>query len=162
VCPTMCVCVFRPLELTLYASLLMCQAREIFEKGIDVDPQYAPLYHALAELEARVFNIDGLSKLNKRAAAFFNNNALQPPPLSSETWGAKIKAGRSRDVPKGVTALAQRIVEEDGNDRILEDTDPSSFIDRMSSSLMEEGLVGQLLRMDTFKNFTDGEEMSVE
>jgi hypothetical protein len=110
-------------------------------------------------LEARVFNIDGLSKLNKRAAAFFNNNALEPPPLSSETWGAKIKAGRSRDVPKGVTALAERIVEEDGNDRVLEDTDPSSFIDRMSSSLMEEGLVGQLLRMDTF---TDGEEMSTE
>jgi hypothetical protein len=160
VCLTMCVCVFSgrwTLPLTLH--FLNCQAREIFEKGIDVDPQYAPLYHALAELEARVFNIDGLSKLNKRAAAFFNNNALQPPPLSSETWGAKIKAGRSRDVPKGVTALAERIVEEDGNDRVLEDTDPSSFIDRMSSSLMEEGLVGQLLRMDTF---IDGEEISLE
>jgi hypothetical protein len=137
----------------------MYQAREIFEKGIEVDPQYAPLYHALAELEARVFNIDGLSKLNKRAAAFFNNNALKPPPLSSETWGAKIRAGRSRDVPKGVTALAQRIVEEDGNDRGVEDTDPSSFLDRMNSSLMEEGLVGQLLRMDTS---TDGEVKSVE
>jgi hypothetical protein len=61
--------------------------------------------------------------------------------------------------PKGVTALAERIVEEDGNDHVLEDTDPSSFLDIMSSSLMEEGLVGQLLRMDTF---TDGEEMSLE
>jgi hypothetical protein len=135
-------------DLNLDALLFMCQAREIFEKGIEVDPLYAPLYHALAELEARVFNIAGLSKLNKRAAKFFNNNALEPTSSSSEAWGTKIKAGRSRDVPKGVAALAERIVEEDGDDRIQEGTDPNSFLNRMNSSLMEDGLVGQLLQMD--------------
>jgi hypothetical protein len=125
------------------------QAREIFEKGIEVDPLHAPLYHALAELEARVFNIEGLSKLNKRAAQLFNSNALQPPPFSSEAWGTKIRAGKSRDIPKGVAALAQRIVEEDGNELALDETDPSSFIDRMSSTLYDDGLVDQLLNMDS-------------
>jgi tetratricopeptide (TPR) repeat protein len=150
---------YRALGNSLVSRGKISEAREVFEKGIEVDPHHAPLYHALAELEARVFNIDGLSKLNKRAAKFFNNNALEPPPASSETWGAKIRAGRSAVVPKGVTALAQRIVEEDENDRVLEDTNPTSFLDRMSSSLMEEGLVGELLRMDTS---TDGEVKSVE
>lgn len=124
------------------------EAREIFEKGIEVDPVHAPLYHALAELEARVFNIEGLAKLNKRAAQLFNNNALEPPAFSSAAWGAKIKAGRSRDIPKGVAALAQRIVEDDGYEVILDDADPDSFIDSMSSTLYEDGLVGQLLNMD--------------
>lgn len=124
------------------------EGREIMEQGIEVDPMYAPLYHSLAELEARVFNIEGLAKLNKRAASIFNTNALEPAPSSSDTWGSKIRAGRSRSVPKGVTALAQRIVEEDGPGLRSFDAEPSTFLDGlMSSSLLEECIIGDLLEI---------------
>jgi Tfp pilus assembly protein PilF len=126
------------------------EAREILEEGMEVDPMYAPLYHSLAELEARVFNLEGLNKLNKRAASIFNSNALDPAPSSSEIWGSKIRAGRSRIIPKGVAALAQRIVEEDVIEPSFIDSDPETFLDQMmsSSNLLEDGLVGQLLNME--------------
>jgi hypothetical protein len=66
---------------------------------------------------------------------------------------------RSHRVPRSRRLLLLPLTLRLPNDRVLEETDPSSFLDRMSSSLVEEGLVGQLLRMDTF---TDGEEMSLE
>ena len=88
------------------------QAREVFEKGMEVNPLHAPLYHSLAELEARVFNVEGLAALNERASKLFNNNALEPPKSSSKAWGAKIRAKRSRKLPEGVAALAQKIVDE--------------------------------------------------
>lgn len=119
------------------------EAREIFEKGIEVDPTHAPLYHSLAELEAQVFNVEGLSKLNKRAQKVFNTNALEPPVSSSEAWGAKIRAERSRSIPRGITALADRIVEEDGIES--SSGDPDAFLDSVTSNILEDGLVGQLL-----------------
>ena len=125
------------------------EAREIYEKGIEVDPLYASLYHSLAELEARVCNLEGLSKLNKRAAEVFNTNVLEPPALASEVWGSKIRAGRRRSVPREVAALAERISDEEGEDRLTEDGDPDSFLDNMSTSLLEHGLVSQLLSMDS-------------
>lgn len=135
------------------------EAREILEQGITVDPRHAPLYHSLAELEARVCNVDGLASLHKRASEIFNTNALEPPPTSSDLLGAKIRANRSRAIPKGLAAIAQRIVEEDGategndgEDDIEvseEDADPSAFLDKMGSSLLddEEEFVGRLLGM---------------
>jgi len=125
------------------------EAREIYEQGINVDARYAPLYHSLAELEARVFNVDGLAALHKRAAAIFNTNALEPPATSSELLSAKIRANRSRHVPKGVAALAQRIVDDDGiSDLTSDGADPdASLLDTMSASLLEEdGFVSDLLR----------------
>lgn len=125
------------------------EAREIMEKGIEVDPMCAPLYHSLAELEATVFNIEGLAKLNKRAASIFNTNALEPAPSSSEIWGTKIRAGRSRGVPSGVAALAQRIAEEDRLKLSACDAEAFTFLDGlMSTSLLEDGLVGNLLQID--------------
>jgi tetratricopeptide (TPR) repeat protein len=123
------------------------EAREVMEKGIDVDPLHAPLYHSLAELEARIFNIEGLAKLNKRAASIFNANAMQPSPRSSEAWGSKIRAGRSREIPKGVAALAQRIVEDDATDPLYTYSDTEQFLDGMisSTSLLEDDLVDELL-----------------
>lgn len=137
------------------------EAREIYEQGMKVDPRHAPLYHSLAELEARVFNVEGLSILHKRASAIFNTNALEPPPNSSELLSAKIQANRSRTIPKGVAALAQRIVEEDGRSSSnsngngngsddhsldLEDLNPSAFLD--------EEFVGELLTIDDNRDKT--------
>jgi hypothetical protein len=130
------------------------QAREVFEKGIEVNPLHAPLYHSLAELEARVFNLGGLATLNKRAAKFFNNNALVPSLSSSEAWGTKIRSGRSRNLPKGVAALAQKIVDDEedstwmGGDEYK--LDPMITLDKMSAHAMEDDLVRDLLGVDAF------------
>ena len=138
---------YNALGAALLREMKIGEAREIYEKGLEVDPQFAPLYHSLAELEAQVFNVEGLAKLNKRASEVFNANALEPPATSSEVWGSKIRAGRSRSVPREVTALAERIVDEDGEESDADD-DPSSFLDRMSSNLLENGVVGNLLNME--------------
>mmetsp|Transcript_39221 Transcript_39221/g.42516 ORF Transcript_39221/g.42516 Transcript_39221/m.42516 type:complete len:499 (+) Transcript_39221:623-2119(+) len=50
------------------------EARQVYEQGIAVNPLYAPLYHSLAELEAQLFNLAALSKLNKRTNALFTQN----------------------------------------------------------------------------------------
>ncbi|KAJ8601861.1 hypothetical protein CTAYLR_002671 [Chrysophaeum taylorii] len=42
-------------------------ARTILDRGIDEAPRDARLWHAAAQLEARLGNLDGLAKLNKRA-----------------------------------------------------------------------------------------------
>ena len=131
------------------------QAREILERGIEVNPLHAPTYHSLAELEARVFNVEGLAKLNRKAAEVFNSNALEPSPTSSQAWGTKIRARRSNDVPKGVAALAEKIVEEDGSEDsslpLDADLDPFAALENMGNSLMEDELVGDILQT----NITD-------
>lgn len=134
------------------------EAREIFEKGIEVDPMHAPLYHNLAELEARVFNVEGLAKLHKRASKFFNANVNEPSNSSSEVYGTKLRANRTRHIPKGVALLAQRIVEEEpvstSDLDLTVDSDQTSFLDKMNSNLLEDGLIKQLL------SFEDQEEVS--
>jgi len=67
------------------------EAREIYEKGIETNPMYAALYHSLAELEARICNLDALARLNKRTNELFNNNAMEPSPRSYEALETKIK-----------------------------------------------------------------------
>jgi hypothetical protein len=127
------------------------QAREVFEKGIEVNPLHAPLYHSLAELEARVFNLEGLATLNKRAAKFFNNDALVPPPSSSEAWGTKIRSGRYRNLPEGVAALAQKIVDEENSLWVGGDgykLDPMTTLDKLSARAMEDDLISDLLGVD--------------
>jgi tetratricopeptide (TPR) repeat protein len=86
-------------------------ARQIMEEGLEIDPTHAPLYHSLAELEARVFNVEGLAKLNKRAAAIFNKNALESVPSSSRIFGDKIRREKSSpSVPYRVQrALGEKI-----------------------------------------------------
>jgi tetratricopeptide (TPR) repeat protein len=141
---------YRSLGNSLMRKRKINEAREIFERGIEVDPTHAPLYHSLAELEAQIFNLEGLSRLNKKAAQVFSKNALEPPAASSEALATKIKAKRSPFVPRGVTALAQRIVEEEGVGESItaDNVDPTLFLDKLSSSLLEDGLVGQLLTLD--------------
>ena len=145
------------------------QARQVFEQGIEVNPLYAPLYHSLAELEARVCNLEGLSKLNKRASEVFNNNVLVPPPSSTKAWGTKLKARRSRTLPKGIAALAQKIVDDEdgsddasilfhGGDSSKENPpfDPTILLDRMSSYSMEEELIGELFGIDSIHDNNRG------
>jgi tetratricopeptide (TPR) repeat protein len=137
---------YRALGDSLVGQGKINEAREIFEKGMEVDPMHAPLYHSLAELEARVFNVEGLAILNKRAAEVFNANALEPSSSSSEVLGSKIRAGRIRDIPKDVAALAQRIVEDDASDLTSNDSDTNAFLESLvGSNLLEVCLSSSLL-----------------
>lgn len=123
-------------------------AREVFEKGMESNPLHAPLYHSLAELEARVFNLDGLAKLNRRAAELFNNNAMEPTKSSSRAYGAKIRAKREQILPSGINALAEKIVDED-EDGLLLDTidkiDPSKTLEALNASMLEDDFIGGMV-----------------
>jgi hypothetical protein len=129
---------------------------------------YAPLYHSMAELEARICNLEALSRLNKRAAELFNNNALEPAPLSYEAFGTKIKATQSsrhgpssfsKSSTAGVSALANKIVMDDDDygsdgDNLLEvvgeEVDFMATLEKLSSgSLMAEGLVGDMISVES-------------
>lgn len=104
---------------------------------------HGPLYHSLAELEARVFNIEGLANLNKRAAELFQTDAAAPPPsaMAMQAWGKKIK-GRNAKISDGVAALAEKIGfdENDSMLDMLDDVDPSMLIDSFGSDgMMMEG-----------------------
>lgn len=139
-----------------YSTLFMAlQAREILEKGLEMNPLHAPLYHSLAELEARLFNVEGLAELNKRAAVLFNSNALIPPPSSSKAFGKKIRMmGRSNSVPDGVAALAQKVGESlDAEDSV--DLEPSSTLETMTR--LEDEMVKELFTVDNFSDRHDTE-----
>jgi tetratricopeptide (TPR) repeat protein len=144
------------LYLTLGNDLLVqgkiVDAREVFEKGLEVNPLFAPLYHSLAELEAKVFNLEGLSKLNKRAAQVFPKDAVESSKESSKAWGTKIRAN-SRILPSGVAALARKIADDDGDTTPLLEGEMddliSDFLDSMTADLMEDELVNDLLGADS-------------
>ena len=110
---------------------------------MEFNPLYAPLYHSLAELEARVFNVEGLSRLNQQASKLFNKNALEPAPSSSQAFGTRIKAKRKRSLPEGIAALADKIVTEDGKNGLLgvkasRQSDPFTALDNMADNMMDE------------------------
>ena len=137
-------------------------AREVFEQGIEINPLYAPLYHSLAELEALVFNLEGLAKLNARASALFHKDAMHPIPshggASSQAFGTRIRAKRSGHLPKGIAALAHKIVDDDeddilvtGDELFLNDIDPSMTLESLTGSLMEDEFVGGLLSIGDYK-----------
>jgi len=46
-------------------------ARISFERGLQIQPDYAQIYHAWARLEARLLNWQALAELNRRALAAF-------------------------------------------------------------------------------------------
>ena len=101
-------------------------------------------------MEARVFNVEGLAKLNKKAAEIFSNNAMQQPnPSTTQAWGNNIRARKSNKIPKGVAALAQKIVDDDDEARRQseeDNVDPFAVLERMSASLIEDDLVGDFLK----------------
>lgn len=118
-----------------------------------MNPLHALLYHSLAELEARVFNLDGLSRLKKRTSDLFNANALEPAPSSSQAFGSKIRSKRSRHLPSGIAALAEKIVDDVGDGSLfelgdIEKLDPISTLESMTGSFMEDDYVDDLLSID--------------
>ncbi|KAG7354848.1 type IV pilus biogenesis/stability protein PilW [Nitzschia inconspicua] len=130
-------------------------AREVFEKGMEVNPMYAPLYHSMAELEARICNLDGLAKLNKRAAELFNQNALEPAPLSTKVLGTKIKAkytsfDKRSNSDKPISAFATRIVDDDVQGETLLGF-VGSGVDAFSmlESLNGNGLVDDMMSVES-------------
>jgi tetratricopeptide (TPR) repeat protein len=141
-----------PMMPELYCELGDClvkdrkinEARVIFEKGIEVDPHYAPLYHSLAELEARVFNVEALSRLNKRASSIFNSNAAFRP--ASKVWGDRIKAKRERRDTWDFAVLGGRIVDDvEMSDALPVNDDSNKFL---ASDFLEQGPAGRLLSLD--------------
>ena len=140
-CPTY-VELYRALGNSLLGSGKINEARQVFEKGIEIDPLHAPLYHSLAELEARVFNVDGLAKLNKRTAAIFKTDATSHS-RGEEVWSQRIKNSfNMRVVPKDVVALAHRIVDEE--DDIDFKTEPSELVQLINTNMLEGGYIDQL------------------
>ncbi len=100
---------------------------------------YAPLYHSLAELEARVCNIQGLAELNKRASQIFNNNALEPSPISMNLLWNKLRknAQSKKKMPNNINALAQQfdtynVGEQLDVEEAINDMDPDIVIDKMA------------------------------
>jgi len=122
-----------PSHISLYLFYLYtptCQARELLEQGIEINPLSAPLYHSLAELEARIFNLEGLAKLNKRTAEIFPSDAMAPPTNRMEELGKKMKQGRSSKLPDGVAALAEKIgVDSESN--VVTGVDPETLVNSM-------------------------------
>lgn len=139
-----------PAEASLYRELgehliqkgLINEAREVLEKGLQINPLHAPLYHSLAELEARIFNVQGLANLNKRAAVIFTTNALEASPSSTKVWSDKIK--KSREIPGDVAAAY--LSEKVGYSFLDDDDDPLMVPTPMGSmsSEMEDELVRDL------------------
>jgi hypothetical protein len=110
---------------------------------MEFNPLHAPLYHSLAELEARVFNVEGLSRLNQRASKIFNKNALEPAPYSSQAFGTKMRAKRKKSLPRGITALAEKIVNDDGENGPLginatDHKDPFTALGSMADNMIDE------------------------
>ena len=146
----LCRCCYSPFShFTLYKP--QPQARELLEQGIEINPLSAPLYHSLAELEARIFNLEGLAKLNKRTAEIFPSDAMAPPTNRMEELGKKMKQGRSSNLPDGVAALAEKIgVDSESN--VVTGVDPETLVNSMcgfgdeSNALMfhdaPEGIIG--------------------
>ena len=135
-----------PLDMELYRALAEYEigrgkiddARELLESGIGVNPLYAPLYHTLAELEARVFNIEGLAKLNKRTAEIFSSDAMAPPPAKRmQAWSNTMKqGGRYSKLPDGIRALADKVGVDTFEDVDTSDVDPESLLNSFDEGLM--------------------------
>lgn len=122
--------------------LTRLQAREVFEKGMELNPAHAPLYHSLAELEARLFNVEGLARLNQRALKIFNRNALEPAPATSTAYSTRVGSRGKSSLPRSIAVLTEMIVNEDGNCESLGTTpassgDPEETLDNIADNLIE-------------------------
>lgn len=113
------------------------QARAVYEKGMELNPTHAPLYHSLAELEARLFNVEGLARLNKRALKIFNRNALEPTSTS-----ARVRTSTKPSLSRTIAVLAEKIGIDEGNSEIqgtmpLPSSDPAAILDSVADNLVQ-------------------------
>eukprot|EP00977_Amphora_coffeiformis_P001226 scaffold256_cov159-Amphora_coffeaeformis.AAC.7 len=135
-------------------------AKALITEALTRDKRNGSGWIVAAEIERKLGNTglvnlilrrEGLNRLNKKAAAIFRTDATATSySMGEEAWGRKIKAGRSRSVPKGVVALAQRIVEDDEAELELKTMDPGQLVDLLNTNLLESGFesVSQLLEDD--------------
>jgi len=159
-------------------------ARDVYEKGIEANQMYAPLYHSLAELEARICNLGALAKLNERTNELFNNNAMEPSPGSNQALERKLKKSNQHrpvssffvDRNKHI-ATSSRQVEESPADSLggplsqnigIEEDDENADIassamngkskNRNMSQAIEqlngEGIVGDIMSVESILNDT--------
>jgi len=54
------------------------RARELFSEGLSLNDADPKIFHSWAQMEAMLFNLDGLNELNKRAVKIFSADALKP------------------------------------------------------------------------------------
>lgn len=117
----------------------------MYEKGMEVNPAHAPLYHSLAELEARLFNVEGLARLNKRALKVFNRNALEPAPSSTKMFGARVQSRAKSSLSNSIAVLAEKIVNDEENSKALDTAQksngPSATLENIADNFIE-GLLG--------------------
>ncbi|VEU37611.1 unnamed protein product [Pseudo-nitzschia multistriata] len=154
-------------------------ARSVYEEGIEANPLYAPLYHSLAELEARICNLEALARLNKRANELFNNNAMEPAPRSDEALEARLKnrpvssffvdrrkqsststAQRTPPASSGSRGgvLSVKIGAGDEDETVdIRDKNPSSNLSTIED-LNGEGLVGDIISTESILNHTIAKE----
>ena len=122
--------------------LILLQARAVYEKGMELNPTHAPLYHSLAELEARLFNVEGLARLNKRALKIFNRNALEPTSCSSTAYSARVSCRTKPSLSRSIAVLADKIVNDEENSEILGTTpvsssDPAATLGNVADNLIQ-------------------------
>ena len=87
--------------------------------------------------------MEGLARLNQKASNLFNKNALEPSPSSTHAFGTKIRAKRKRSLPRGIAALAEKIVSDDSRNGPLGvdatgQKDPFMALDSMDDNMMDE------------------------
>ncbi|GMI01372.1 hypothetical protein TrLO_g1142 [Triparma laevis f. longispina] len=94
------------------------RARASFERALELDPNCAQLYHSYAQLEAILFNLEGLNRLNKRAEEIFSKTEE-----GRNSLGGRGKADMSEvlftDMP--LPSQVQRIREQFGDDVQFDD-----------------------------------------
>lgn len=101
----------------------------------------------MAELEAQIFNLDALARLNRQASKLFNRDSSTPASsLSSRAWAGNLRARRIRDVPRGVSALAQKIVDNEDGGLPLICGDPIAALENLQ--LLASDVVGDIFNMD--------------
>ena len=85
---------------------------------------------------------------------FFNNDAMVPAPSSSEAFSKQIRAKRSRSLPRGVAALAEKIVDDEIDGCFMgfediNDIDPSATLESMTDFfVMEDEFVQNLFDVE--------------
>lgn len=143
-------------------------AREVYERGIDISPMYAPLYHSLAELEARICNLEALSRLNKRTNELFNNNVMEPAPGYDQALETKLRnrpvssffVDRSKQRMQGQKSSSERGVlskkigsDNDAHRIDLIGVNPASNMSTIED-LNGEGIVGDIMSVESILNDT--------
>ena len=109
---------------------------------MELNPAHAPLYHSLAELEARLFNVEGLARLNQRALKIFHRNALEPAPSTPTEYSRRVRSRGRYGLPRSIAVLREQIVTDQENGESpstasVSSSDPKATLDSIADNLVE-------------------------